>query len=177
METLLQQIASATGATDASGAAILTAVSDLQTRLGDQERELKLTQETLSSQGAAVSALRDAAAPRVLSEAAHATLVRELAAAPGGLAFHVVANDPEANAFARRLIAAFEAAGWSVKRQMAFFDPPLRGLRLQIGVSRAPRDHPASTIFSALSAAGLALNGKLDPNLGESDVVLQVGHK
>ena len=184
MEALLQQIATATGATSWSGDAILAAISDLRARVATQDSklsaqgdDLRETQERLARQGATVSELRDAAAPRLLSPAASATLVKELSAAPGHVALLVAVNDPEASAFGQQLMASLTAGGWTVRRNAAMFDPPLRGLRLRVGVQRVPRGHPGHTLQRALSSAGFAVSLNLDTTLGPSEAVLSVGHK
>jgi hypothetical protein len=184
VEGLLQEVAAATGAADATGPAILAAVSDLQTRVADQERqmaaqasELDEAQDVLDRQGEEVSKLREAARPRSLSAAAREVLVRELAKGPSRLTLSVLVSDPEADAYARQIQNALEAAGWTVDRAQAIFTPPLQGLALRVGATRVPRGSPPQTLHEALSAAGIPFTASTDVSLGEAEATLAVGHK
>ena len=75
--------------------------------------------------------------------------------APQEIGLTILATDPEAEQFATKLRAAFEAGRWKVTVSRGFFQPAFRGVMVEMPAEQVPVGHPAALLVLALRSAGI----------------------
>jgi spermidine synthase len=113
--------------------------------------------------------------PRVLSENQAAAISKALSARPAGrISVSVVLGDSEALQYATELREAIVAGGWQVSRlRQSLFTQQFAGLLIFVGSDPPPAN--ANALFQSLRAAGLTVEGNVDPAAKPDSVSLVVG--
>jgi hypothetical protein len=113
--------------------------------------------------------------PRTLSNAEAVEIAKSLASAPSRrISISWSIGDDEALQYATALRQAITAGGWRIVRaRQSEFSQRVTGLLIFVGTDPPPAE--ANELFQALRAAGLTVEGNVDPSANPGSVVLVVG--